>query len=201
MNLYQQAKNQLILSVHSWDTISFRVQRPDWSHPFLTMSNQKVFNQLLLSLNFYQHAKNEAVWSICSGEIVDLKILQSDWLRAFWPISQKVFSKYRICAKTQQYKFSLQKKFSKNQWQNFSLNSKNLFWPISQFLGLKVLPKNLILLHRTWWGFLAPCQNSEKPNDPIPRKPLDRWQDSRTNRTYFVGPFLLLPGVQQVQLQ
>ena len=44
MNLYQHAKNQLIPKVHSWDTINFRVQRPNWPHLFLTMPNQKIFN-------------------------------------------------------------------------------------------------------------------------------------------------------------
>ena len=91
----QHAKNLLIPSVHSSDTINFRFQRPDWPHPFLNMPNQKIFNQLLIFMNLYQHAKNEAVSPPCSGEIVDLKILESHWLRAFWPISQKqVFSKY-----------------------------------------------------------------------------------------------------------
>ena len=60
----QHAKNQLILSVHSWDN-SKLVQRPDWQHPFLTMANYKIFDQLLIFVNLYQHAKNEAVSSIC----------------------------------------------------------------------------------------------------------------------------------------
>ena len=58
--------------------VSFRVQRPDWPYPFLTMLNQKTFNQHLIFVILHQHAKNEAVSSICSGEIVDLKILESD---------------------------------------------------------------------------------------------------------------------------
>ena len=40
MNLYQHAKNQLIPFVHSSDTVNFRVQRPDFPNPFLTMPNQ-----------------------------------------------------------------------------------------------------------------------------------------------------------------
>ena len=32
-----------------------------------------------------------------------------------------------------------------------------------------------------------PCQNSEKSNDPVPRKPPDRWQDGRKDRPYFTG--------------
>ena len=120
MNLYQHAKNQLIPSLHSWDavnfriqkpdwpyhfltTVSFRVQKPDWSYQFFTMLNQKTFNQLLIFVNLYQHAKNETVSSIYSGEIFDLKILQSDWLRDFGLyLRNKIFSKYRICTGTQQ---------------------------------------------------------------------------------------------------
>ena len=84
-------KNQLIPSVHSWDIKNFRVERLDWPYPFLTMSKQKIFNQLSTFnfVNLHQHAKNEVVFSICFGEIVHSKIIQSDWLRGFWPISQK----------------------------------------------------------------------------------------------------------------
>ena len=32
----------------------------------------------------------------------------------------------------------------------------------------------------TLLGFLAPCRNSEKPNDPIPKKHLDRWKNGQT---------------------
>ena len=44
-------------------------------------------------------------------------------------------------------------------------------------------------------------RNSEKPNDPIPRKQPNTQQDGRTDSPYFMGPFWLLLGVQQVQLQ
>ena len=57
INLYQHAKNQLILFIHSWDTVSFRVPRPYWPHLFLTVPNQKMFIQLLIFVNFYQYAK------------------------------------------------------------------------------------------------------------------------------------------------
>ena len=78
-----------IPSVHSSDTVNFRVPRPDWPHSFLTMPHQKLFNQLLIFVNLYQHAKNEAVSYICSEEMLHLKISQSEWLQAFWPISQE----------------------------------------------------------------------------------------------------------------
>ena len=37
VNLYQNAKNQFITSVHSSDTVSFRVPSHDWPHSFLTI--------------------------------------------------------------------------------------------------------------------------------------------------------------------
>ena len=83
MKLYQHAKNQLIPSARSSDTVNFRVQRPDWRYTFLNMPNQNIFYQLLIFLSLYQHAKNVSVSSFCSQEIVNLQILQSDWLSAF----------------------------------------------------------------------------------------------------------------------
>ena len=38
-------KNQFIFSVNFWDTANFRVQKPDCSHPFLSTSNQNIFNK------------------------------------------------------------------------------------------------------------------------------------------------------------
>ena len=60
-------------------TLYFRVQRPYWPHKFLSIPNQRNFDQLLTFVNFYQYAKNEAASSIYSSEILDLKTLQSDW--------------------------------------------------------------------------------------------------------------------------
>ena len=47
MNWCQHAKNKLIPSVHSWDTVKFRVHWPDCPHPFFTIPNHKNSNQLL----------------------------------------------------------------------------------------------------------------------------------------------------------
>ena len=73
---------------HSWDTVSFRVLWQDWPHPFMTMSTQKVFDQLLIYMNLYQLDK--------SGYFIHLfwrygwlKNLAIWWLRTFWPISQE----------------------------------------------------------------------------------------------------------------
>ena len=84
--LVPACKKKLIPFVHSLDIVNFKVQRPDWPHPFLILLNQKNSSQLLIFVNLYQHAKSEVDSSICSGEMVDLKILQSD--------SQKHFDLY-----------------------------------------------------------------------------------------------------------
>ena len=51
--MYQQAKNQLIPSVHSSDTINLRVLPPDWPHPFLAMLTPKIFKHFLICVKLY----------------------------------------------------------------------------------------------------------------------------------------------------
>ena len=58
-NLYQHAKNQFIPSVHSSDTVNFKVPSHDWPHPFLTMPTPKTFKLIFMKL--YQHAKNKLI--------------------------------------------------------------------------------------------------------------------------------------------
>ena len=73
-----------------------------------------------------------------------------------------------------------------------------IFVPFSQFFGQE------IFFRTTSYGFLASCQDFEKTNDTIPRKPPDRRKDGRTdgqkdgstNRPYFIEPFCLPQGVQ-----
>ena len=106
VKLYQYAKHHLVPSFLSWDTINFRVSRPDWPHSFLTTPCKKLFNQLLIFVNLYQHVKNE------TGEMFDLKILQSEWWRAFLPTPEEQhFSQIEDLYRN---KFSLQKKFREN---------------------------------------------------------------------------------------
>ena len=95
LKLHQQAKYQFTPSV-SWDAVNFRVLWPDWPCPFLTMSTQKIFDQLLIYVNLYKYAKNQA---ICPA------VLQSDWLRTFWPKSQEQkFSQiWDLCWNTANY--------------------------------------------------------------------------------------------------
>ena len=54
MNLYQHSENQLIPSVHSWDTVNISVQTPDCPN--------QIFKQLLIFGNFYQHAKMRLIY-------------------------------------------------------------------------------------------------------------------------------------------
>ena len=65
---------------------------------------------------------------------------------------------------------------------------KPCFWPILGLffpvLGLQKFPENPALPRTTSYEFLAPCQASEKANDTIPRKRVDRrtdgWKDGQT---------------------
>ena len=62
---------------------------------------------------------------------------------------------------------------------------KACFWPIFPILGVKkILLENPALLYTTSHGILAPCQISEKNNDTIPRKCLDRRTDGNADRPY-----------------
>ena len=79
---------------------------------------------------------------------------------------------------------------------------KPCFWPIpgpfSQFFEQKKIFWKIRLPRTTSYGFLASCQNLEKTNDTIPRKRPDRRKDERTDRPYYIGPFQLTLGVQQL---
>ena len=60
---------------------------------------------------------------------------------------------------------------------------KPYFWPISPlFVAKKVFTQNQIVMHRTSYRFLAPCQSPEKFNDPISRKHPDRRQEAKMDR-------------------
>ena len=142
-------KKSVVPSVHFWDAVNFRVQRPDWPHSFLTIPNQEIFDQLSIFVNLYQHAKNEAVSSIFSGEMVPWKI-------EIFAGTQQIIKSSTV----EQILWKLMTKF-------FFKFEKTYFWLISPIFWAKVFPKNLALSRTTWSGFLAPWWNSEKPNDPI----------------------------------
>ena len=96
------------------------------------MSNQKIFDQLLIFVNFYHHAKNKAVSLIFSGEMVDLKILQSEWLRAFWSIPhEKDLSQREYLGRNtaNNINFHYRTKSGKINDQS-SLKLKKTIWPI-----------------------------------------------------------------------
>ena len=80
----------------------------------------------------------------------------------------------------------------------FSKFNKIYFW---QFLGQKSFFYEIELLCTTSEGFLAPCQNSEKSNDPISRKQPVRCEEAKMDRPYFIGSFQPPLWVKQVKLQ
>ena len=72
---------------------------------------------------------------------------------------------------------------------------KPIFGPFPQFWGKKKFFKKIGLSHTTSLQLLAPWENPEKSNDPIPRKHPHRCQEERMDRSYFMGSFQLPLGV------
>ena len=64
----------------------------------------------------------------------------------------------------------------------FLKNPKNMFlghfW---SFLPDGDFFQKIWLSHTTIYGPLTPCCVSEKTNEPIPRKPMDRWKDGQND--------------------
>ena len=72
---------------------------------------------------------------------------------------------------------------------------KPYFWPISLIVGVKkVFAKKSGSVMYNLYGFLVLCQNSEKPNDPVPRKHPHKSQDGMMDRFSFIGSFWQLPS-------
>ena len=83
------------------------------------------------------------------------------------------------------------KSFNKSKQSCFRL----IFCPISQYLGQKQFFRKIRLCYAqltTSYEFLAPCQNSEKTNDTIPRKRPNRRKDGKTGRPDSIIPFIPL---------
>ena len=74
VNLYQHAKIQSSPTVHSSDTVNFRIQSPYWPHLFLAMLTPKIFNYLLICMNLYQHAKNHFAQSIKKSHLFIIEL-------------------------------------------------------------------------------------------------------------------------------
>ena len=122
--------------------------------------------------------------------------MQSDWLRTFWHKSQEqTISQIWFCTEAQEIikVFIIEQIQQKLTTKSFNKFKKPCLWsifgPFSQTLGQMIFPENPALSCTTSYGFLAPYQNSEKTNDTIPRKRLDR----KTNGTAEGLTDLILP--------
>ena len=159
MNFHQHAKNQFIPSIHFWDKINFRVLWTNWSHPFLTLPTQKIFDLILIYVNLYQHAKK-------SGYFIDLFRTYSSlknpaiWLRTFWLSSQEPkFSQiWDFCRNTaKNINFHYRTNFVKINPKFFNKFKKPCLWPIfgsfSRFWGQKALFWKIQLCHAQLLGF------------------------------------------------
>ena len=102
-------------------------------------------------------------------------------------LRNKNFPKYGICAGiyvfiiTKTHKKLVPKSFNKfkKPWFLSIFSSLNWGMPQNKVWGKKIFPENLALSCTTTYGFLVSCQNSERTNDAIPRKHLDRRMDRK----------------------
>ena len=95
------------ISVHSiypfLTYIQFQIPVTRLAKPISDLPNQKIFDQLLISVNLYQHAKNRAISLICSGDWLIKRSCNLIGWEHFDPYpSNKNFCKYGICAGTKQ---------------------------------------------------------------------------------------------------
>ena len=96
LNFHNHAKNQFIPSIHSSNTVNFRVLPPDWPHQFLTTPISKIFN-LLIFKTLYQHAKNQLILSVHSWYTVKFRVQRPDWPHPLLTIpNQKNFNQLLI---------------------------------------------------------------------------------------------------------
>ena len=89
--MYQHAKNQFILSVHSSETVNLGVLSPDWPH-ILTIFTSKIFNHLLICVKLYQHAKNQLLSSVLSSDTISFRVQSADWSHPFLTMPKQKFS-------------------------------------------------------------------------------------------------------------
>ena len=120
-------------------------------------------------------------------------------MRAFWPTSQEQdLSQIKdLCmntTNTNNFHFRTNSVRINDQKKNAS--KKTLFLAhFSNFGGKKSFSYKLdchTKLHKGFWHY---AKNSGKSHNPIPRKHLDRCQEGRMERPYFIGSFQLPPGV------
>ena len=147
--------HQLIIEIQS----ILRVPLQEWSHLFLPMPTQNIFN-------LFQHAKNQAISSICSGDMTWLIQNRCNWIEwVFWPMFQKtnISEIWVLCRNTatrknlHKWTNSEDANDQKFQFCNFR---KSYLWPILMIIGTKnLLLLKIQLLQETLHGFLTPCQN------------------------------------------
>ena len=128
MNLHQHTKYQFIPSIHSWDTVNFRVPWLDWPHPLLTMPNHKIFDQYLIySMWTCIHMQKIRLFH---SSVTEIWLIKKSCNLIGWEhfgpyLRNKNFPYYSIAQEHSKYMFSLLNKFSKNQWPNFVIHSKS----------------------------------------------------------------------------
>ena len=106
LNFHQYAKNQFIPLIHYLDTVSFRVPRPDWLHPFLTTPIPKFFDQHLIYVNLINMQKIRLFhWFVLEIWLIkkSCNLIGGEHFGPY--LRNKNFPNYWICAGTQQIRY------------------------------------------------------------------------------------------------
>ena len=152
----------------------------------LGMNTPKCHTRLLPSMDVYLHAKSQSEISTPSRDIIVERILRSDWPRAFWPKTQEQDFSW-TCGFRRMIKghkiFDLRQKKVHINGLIFCQNTKKsifrlIFLKISQ---TRFFLKNRALSLFSVYGPLTSYQKSEKTDEPILRKTLDRQTERQTD--------------------
>ena len=126
-----------IPSVHSWDTVKFRVQTADFPHSLFNMLTQESLNQLLAFLNLQQYAKSNFIQSIHSKETANFRVPWPNWPQPFLSMpTQKFFDHLLIYVNLYQHGNNLAISWICSgdmiDWKILQSDWLRTFWPISQ---------------------------------------------------------------------
>ena len=88
--MYKHAKNQLISSIHFWETADFRVPK---SIPILDHHHQKIVKETFSFHEFVSTHQNQFIPLIASWDTASFRVLRPNWLHLFLTMLTLLFFK------------------------------------------------------------------------------------------------------------
>ena len=176
--------------IHFWPSQPLNFQRPFNLHEFVPAYKKSVNFWDTVNVRVQRLDLLNLLWTSSSSRNYAI------WVTEYFDLylRNKIFPKQDLCRNTannkhiEQILWELMTKF-------FFKFKKPFLGPFPRFLVQKKFFKKIRLSGTTSQWLLAPWQNSEKSDNPIPRKHPDRCQEARMDRLYFMGSFQLPLGV------